>query len=98
VLLTPEAVQELALDRIERCLDIPTSVRPDAVTVSLARHAIPQFPVGHVDAVQRIQSTTRQLLPRVHLLSPYLTGVSINDCVKAAQHMSAQLLERIVTH
>ncbi|UCD75160.1 MAG: protoporphyrinogen oxidase [Phycisphaerales bacterium] len=80
-------------------LDIATSAlrgplqlagEPSLVDICRWPRAIPQYHVGHLDRVQRIESEI-SILPRLYVIGSYLRGVSINDCVREATELGERL-------
>ncbi|MBA2368143.1 MAG: protoporphyrinogen oxidase [Candidatus Protochlamydia sp.] len=69
---------EIALEALGRHLGI--SAIPDAVQIKLAKHAIPQYTVGHWAWCEMIQKQLSNL-PRLTLAGSAFNGVSVNDCV-----------------
>ena len=72
-----------ALDALSRHLGIDSE--PDAIQVSLAHQAIPQYGVGHFDLLKEIEGKLPQ---NVTLLGSSYRGVSVNECVLEAKELS----------
>ena len=75
---TKDPVQEAqsALARHLRILN-----NPDAIEVSLAHHAIPQYEVGHLERLKQIES---RLPSNISLLGSSYRTISVNDCIAEA--------------
>lgn len=61
--------------------DIGIFSDPISVDVSIARKAIPQYTVGHLERVAQIEASLKQDAPNIHLAGASYYGVSVNDCV-----------------
>lgn len=70
---------EIALNTVEQ--DLAIKKAPVSSDVFIARNAIPQYRVGHLDQVLAIESAFTNELPGIHLSGASLYGVSVNDCV-----------------
>ncbi|ORZ33602.1 hypothetical protein BCR44DRAFT_127899 [Catenaria anguillulae PL171] len=74
---------ELALDAVRRHLSIPEWVAtPVVVRARLHHECIPQYGVGHVQAVRRARDEVGAR--RVELVGAWYDGVGVNDCVRSA--------------
>ena len=71
-------------------LDLPT--RPQASSVVRWMRAMPQYEVGHVDAVERIR---RNLPPGIFVVGSAYDGVGVPDCVRAAGATTEQVLAHL---
>lgn len=58
---------------------------PDVVHIHRARHAIPQYYVGHSRRVDHINEVIARDFPRLTCLGTAFSGVSINDCIAQAE-------------
>lgn len=82
-----EEIEKKALEAIGRHLGIHS--KPDVVRVSLARHAIPQYSVGHIEKFKEMENNLMQASgSRIHLLGSAWRGVAVNDCVFEARKMA----------
>lgn len=62
---------------------------PEAFHVTLAKHAIPQYIVGHEARIRRIEKRLDKASnSRIVLLGNALRGVSVNDCISEAKKVS----------
>ena len=59
--------------------------KPDLIQFIEAHDALPVMEVGHQDNILFLKSNIRKSLPRCYLLGNYLSGVSVNDCIRCAQ-------------
>jgi oxygen-dependent protoporphyrinogen oxidase len=64
---------------------------PTFVDVCRWPRAIPQYHVGHRRRLERLAEAIDHL-PRLHLVGNYLTGVSVNDCVRDATRAADAVL------
>jgi oxygen-dependent protoporphyrinogen oxidase len=87
-----EELLTIATDAIRGLLDI--TGEPTLTDVCSWPDAIPQYHVGHTERVERIR-TAMAPLPRLHLVGSYLTGVSINDCVRDAADAATRIVSEI---
>lgn len=64
---------------------------PDAIHVSIAKQAIPQYIVGHKQKMEKIQQALAEKFPSIRYLGNAACGVSVIDCIESA----ASLIERM---
>src|SRR5207253_2284662 len=55
-------------------------------------HSMPQYLVGHEEKVSDLETVLRRH-PGLHLVSNYLTGVGIPDCIERARSTAKQIVE-----
>jgi oxygen-dependent protoporphyrinogen oxidase len=70
------------------------SGEPLAVRVFRYAQGIPQYNVGHARRLERIEAQ-RRALPGLFLTGNAYRGVGINDCVREARRLSAELLRAL---
>lgn len=70
--------------------------RAGAHTLPITRHhsAIPQYSLGHLERVSRIESELSRL-PALRLLGNYLDGVSIGHCIEKAETAAVEVEHRL---
>lgn len=86
-----EEIEMKALEAVKRHLGI--CLKPDAVRVSMARRAIPQYAVGHVGKFQEMENNLKLASgSRIHLLGSAWRGVAVNDCIAEARKMAYGIL------
>lgn len=85
----PEKFMEISLKSIREHLQI--SRPPKTIRVKIARHAIPQYHVGHLKKIIEID---QKKTSGVTLLGSSLHGVSVNDCIHQARLQAATYLEK----
>ncbi|MBS0654069.1 MAG: FAD-dependent oxidoreductase, partial [Verrucomicrobia bacterium] len=92
--LSRDSMIEIALQGIKRHLGI--TKLPDAISYKLAINAIPQYGVGHLDVMAKLEKDLKTKFPRFRFVGNYLTGVSVDQCIArskdVAQQWSAQHL------
>ncbi len=72
----------LAHSDLQKILGV--SSEPRVVTITRWERAIPQYNIGHVERVRRIEELLRARAG-LHLIGNYLRGVSTGDCIKEAR-------------
>lgn len=77
---------EIAKDAIRRHLGIVEE--PDASAVTLAKHAVPQFEVGHSKKIAALEKSLAELCPQISLVGNYLDGVSVNACIERSKKIA----------
>lgn len=89
-----DLADEEVLTEIEADLAAALGIRGEAVFRHLTRwpHAIPQYPVGHLDRVDTIDEMLAPF-PGLHLCGNWRGGISVADCVRNGE----ALAERIAT-
>ena len=85
---TDDDLRATALNSIGSLLNI----KADPVLVDICRYksAIPQYHVGHLEKIERLQEAIATL-PGLHLVGNYLEGVSINDCVRRGVNVAMNI-------
>ena len=81
--------------------DLETSVGasgvPEYKTIVRWEKAIPQYPIGHIEEMEKVE-TERQQTPGLFLAGNYLDGVSTNDCVYRAKQVSEEIRNFFASH
>jgi protoporphyrinogen/coproporphyrinogen III oxidase len=70
---------EIACRALRRHLGI--KIDPDLLLVREARHAIPQYTLGHADRLKKIENLLIERYPQLTLLGASYYGVSVNECI-----------------
>lgn len=65
---------------------------PDTFHPYIAKEAIPQYQVGHQERVVSIKTDLGALSSRLFCLGSAFEGVSINDCIRQAQTVTAHFI------
>ncbi len=68
---------------------------PQVVAITRYERSIPQYNLGHVGRVQRIESLICGLTG-LRLIGNYLHGVSTGDCIKEADHMAEEIKDSLL--
>jgi oxygen-dependent protoporphyrinogen oxidase len=63
---------------------------PQVVAITRYERSIPQYNLGHVARVQRIETLLRELAG-LYLIGNYLHGVSTGDCIKEADRVARSI-------
>jgi oxygen-dependent protoporphyrinogen oxidase len=87
--LSQEHLVKIALSAIRRHMDILWE--PDAVQVTLAKEAIPQYRVGHHLLLDAIEKAEADYSPRLRILGSSLYGVAVNDSIAMAEEVAQSL-------
>lgn len=84
-MLPDETLQpaEIAQEAIRRHMGIQAP--PDLIEVTVARHAIPQYLVGHCERAQKLRERLRETLPELTVMGSGFDGVAVNDCIALAK-------------
>lgn len=83
---------------VMRDLHVSLGARGEPAAERLIRweKAIPQYPIGHVDAVERLQSEMHES-PGLYLTGNFMRGVSVNDCIRNARETADRAAEFAAT-
>lgn len=68
------------------------SAPPEVAVVSRYPQGMPQYHVGHLDRIQRIETAVARL-PQLQLAGNYFRGVGIPDCVQSGEQAAQALLK-----
>jgi oxygen-dependent protoporphyrinogen oxidase len=63
---------------------------PRVIGITRWARAIPQYNVGHVTRVKKIETLLRKI-KGLHIIGNYLHGVSVGDCLKGAQRIAIEI-------
>jgi oxygen-dependent protoporphyrinogen oxidase len=77
------------IDAVKDLLSI--TGEPSLVDICRWPNSIPQYHLGHPDRVEAIRAGIANL-PGLHLVGSYLTGVSVNDCVRDATRIVDEII------
>lgn len=89
VQLPDDILQKYALDAIKQQLKI--DVPPQAVHVHVAKHAIPQYALGHSSKLKKLEESLAVMSNRLTLHGSAWYGVSVNDCILNSRERSLSL-------
>jgi oxygen-dependent protoporphyrinogen oxidase len=87
-LVADDRYLEAARNVVEKHLGIQSS--PEVIFGSVARQAIPQFPVGFPAVLERIKKTVREKYPLLFLLGSSFCGVSVNQAIARARKFAEE--------
>jgi oxygen-dependent protoporphyrinogen oxidase len=85
-------LRDLALGELRDVMGI--RAEPVLCRINRFPQAMPQYHVGHLDRVQRIESLTGEI-PGLHLAGAAYGGVGIPDCVRSGERAAAAALDGI---
>eukprot|EP01138_Halocafeteria_seosinensis_P000087 gb/GECG01000089.1/.p1 GENE.gb/GECG01000089.1/~~gb/GECG01000089.1/.p1 ORF type:complete len:538 (+),score=70.45 gb/GECG01000089.1/:1-1614(+) len=83
-------VEHMSEDEIELLAILATrehmniEIDPDVLQANIARHAIPQYNLGHQRRLRSIREEVEVKLPRLYLAGNSYDGVGVADCVNSA--------------
>ncbi|MEW6234368.1 MAG: protoporphyrinogen oxidase [Candidatus Omnitrophota bacterium] len=101
--LDPQAFDlsdEEIMRQVREDMKISLGADGEAVHQEIARweRAIPQYPIGHVEAMERIRQE-QSALPGLFFTGNYLNGVSMNDCIRNAKETAEKIAQTLAgTH
>lgn len=84
---------KIALDAVKQHLNIIE--KPDAIEVTIASQAIPQYPVDYQSKINVIQTKLNAIDSRFSFSGTSFAGVSVNDCIANSYEISISCLRRI---
>ncbi len=83
--------------RVCACCVVASLVGPtDYVTSTYVHNAIPQFPVDYWEKVRALTASVSRLSPHLHIASPFMHGVSVNDCISYSKHTAARYIHSLL--
>lgn len=84
-----EELLATAMDALRAKLDL----KGDPTHIDLCRwpKGIPQYTLGHTERIAKVRKLLTAL-PGVHLVGSYLTGISVNDCVRDGTAMAKAIV------
>lgn len=84
----PLTIQAIALRELEAIWgECPPPLEQSVV---VHKTGIPQYTLGHLDRVERIESAL-STVPNLHLAGNFLGGVAVKDCVRVAHKVALQV-------
>lgn len=88
-----EELLQIALKALKEDMDVDAV--PVATDVLVAKNAIPQYAVGHLERVKAIESQLSVDLPQMVLAGASYYGVSVNDCVSSGVRAAHSALSKL---
>jgi oxygen-dependent protoporphyrinogen oxidase len=69
--------------------------KPAMARVTRWQPGNPQYPVGHLEALKKVEASLTDTLPNVFLTGAAMRGLGIPDCVRQAGETAAQVVQSI---
>jgi protoporphyrinogen/coproporphyrinogen III oxidase len=66
---------------------------PDALSIKVAAHAIPQYEIGHAEFVKEVRSQLSSISEKITITGSGFDGVSVNDCIFHSKSLSKASFE-----
>lgn len=93
--LPSDEIEEIAGEAILRHLGI--TQKPDAVKVSVARQAIPQYTKGHHARLFAFEQKLKRIsASRIYLTGSAWRGVAVNDCIAEAKKLVTNIDHSVI--
>lgn len=92
--LSDSEIEKIVLRDLEEAIGL--TGQPLLTIVSRWKEAMPQYVVGHEEAVQAIQQNLAKLLPTVHVTGSSYEGISIPSCVAQGRAMAKRILTKLL--
>ncbi|RED65580.1 protoporphyrinogen oxidase [Cohnella lupini] len=70
------------------------SAKPEFAEITRLRHSMPQYPVGHLDAIAALRESLGSRLPGVIVTGAAFGGVGLPDCVAQGKGAAEAVLSR----
>lgn len=80
--LNDQSIIEDVIKDLATTTTLNSDSEPIFSTVIRWPYAIPQYGLGHTDRINLLEETLKRNFPQIALASNYLSGVSVNNCVK----------------
>lgn len=77
-----ESFKTIAIEAVSRQMNINSE--PDAIQIKIAKHAIPQYLIGHQANLTHLRQLTAQFSPHITLLGNSFQDISVNECISAS--------------
>ncbi|GGA44763.1 protoporphyrinogen oxidase [Paenibacillus physcomitrellae] len=92
VFLPDEALTELVLKDLKELMGL--QAKPLFAEITRLPKSMPQYPVGHLDNIDRFQKELRDKIPGVYATGAAFRGVGLPDCIKQAKELAEEMAER----
>jgi oxygen-dependent protoporphyrinogen oxidase len=89
-----ERIRRAVLEELRETMGVTAA--PVLVRIFRWPQAIPQYHVGHLDRVARIEASRKQFLG-LFLTGNSFRGVSVNDCTEEAVRCASEVIEQLTT-
>ncbi len=93
IFLTDNELGEIVSNEIKTILS--TTANPKIISVYKYQKAIPQYTIGHLSRLSRIELALRKY-SGLHLASNYLQGVSVPDCVSRGLSLAKTIKDTVI--
>jgi protoporphyrinogen/coproporphyrinogen III oxidase len=90
--LPDDQLAAAVLQDIRDILGIRADVKPLFTEITRLRHSMPQYPVGHVEAIQALQAELSEQLPGVYVIGNAIDGIGLPDCIRQGKATARQAL------
>ncbi len=90
--LPDDQLTAAVLQDIRDILGIRADVKPLFTEITRLRHSMPQYPVGHVEAIQGLQEELAEQLPGVYVIGNAIDGIGLPDCIRQGKATARQAL------
>lgn len=87
------AIAALVHDELVSLLGVRAA--PQRTWVNRWKHAIPQYTLGHLDRISKLEEAERAL-PGLHFCANYRGGISVADCVKSSRAASDRVAQYLL--
>lgn len=87
--LSEKECLDIALRSLDRHLPIRTM--PSVTAIKFARHAIPQYKVGHHLWADKLNQSLADLSPHITLVSNATGGAAVNDCISKSIELVSKI-------
>lgn len=84
-----EKLKEIAENHVRKVLGIQE--KPKIVEASCMQDAIPQYPVGFIPHLVKIQEARKREFPKLQLLGTSFHGISVNQAIRSAKDIDNYL-------
>ncbi len=91
--LPDDQLAAAVLQDIRDILGIRADVKPLFTEITRLRRSMPQYPVGHVEAIQAMQAELAEQLPGVYVIGNAIDGIGLPDCIRQGKAVAKQALE-----
>lgn len=84
------ALQEIVLKDLKEIMGI--TAKPIFTEITRLMHSMPQYPVGHLQAIETLRHHLFSILPGVYITGAGYEGVGLPDCIKQAKELAKRLV------
>ncbi|MCK4934571.1 MAG: protoporphyrinogen oxidase [Simkaniaceae bacterium] len=93
VMAKEDVLEKEALIALKKHLHI--NELPRFIRETKYKEGIPQYQLGHVERVLAFLENFEKKCPQISIIGNYLSGVSVNDCIKLAHQTVARVSSRL---